>query len=169
MTPDSLTDSLDFQKAGRSTTLGHPLEWFGFLFEAQHHLKRKSTVLEEAGEKLLNNNLDLAYADSGCFRSKYSFDEHTVYPKTDFWSQVEGILGALYGYAYYGDARYRDKADDMWEFYRRSMCDAAHGGIYEQVARDGTPLSFTKGSPWKCDHHALRVCEKIIRYRLLEK
>ena len=169
MTPDSMEEDLSFAKRGHVTTLGHPLEWFGFLFEAQRHMKRPSPVLERHGRRILDENLSLALSDTGCFRSVYEFDSKRVYPKTDFWSQVEGILGALYGHVYFGDEQYLLMAETMWEFYRRTMCDPVHGGIYEQVSEDGIPVSYTKGSVWKCDHHALRVCEKIIRYRLLDR
>lgn len=168
MTPDHLEEDLSFKKEGHLTTLGHPLEWWGFLYEAELLTGRKNAFIREEGIALLQRCLDIGLMDTGCFCSHYYFDTDYVPQKTDFWTQIEAILTMSYAWHCLKDEKYLNAAKKMWEFYESYMLDKEHGGVFQRVAADGSLLSMQKGDMWKCDHHALRVCERIGTYRLLE-
>jgi len=168
MTPDHLEEDLSFKKEGHLTTLGHPLEWWGFLYEAELLTGRKNSFIRKEGLTLLQRCLEIGLTDSGCFCSHYYFDSEYVPARTDFWTQVEAILTMSYAWHCLKDEKYLNAAKQMWFFYESFMLDKAHGGVFQRVAADGSLLSMQKGDMWKCDHHALRVCERILKYRLLE-
>jgi len=168
LTPDYLHDDLSFKKKGSTTTLGHPLEWWGFLYEAEVLTQRKNTFIRGEGIDLLSKCISLGLAESGCYRSTYFFDTHYVAGKTDFWTQIEAVLAMSYAAQGLKDPAYLKVAEKMWQFYSRFMIDKEHGGVFQRVADDGALLSMRKGDIWKCDHHALRVCERILNYHLWE-
>lgn len=168
MTPDHLEEDLSFKKEGHLTTLGHPLEWWGFLYEAELLTGRKNAFIRGEGISLLENCLTIGLKDSGCYCSHYYFDKAYVPGKTDFWTQIEAILTLSYAWHCLKEERYLNAAGKMWDFYDKYMLDKEYGGVFQRVAEDGSILSIQKGDMWKCDHHALRVCERILKYKLLE-
>jgi mannose/cellobiose epimerase-like protein (N-acyl-D-glucosamine 2-epimerase family) len=163
---DDMTISMD-QRYG-SVTNAHALEWMGFMIEARWLTGRRHPFLEKAGRGLLDASFARADSPLGAFRNDYYLREGRSAEWTSFWAQVESTLTACFAAKFYGSPRYLRKADRLWSFYSRYFLDREFGGIFSEVSSSGIALDRRKGHMYKCDHHNLRMCEKIIQYRLLD-
>ena len=86
-----------------------------------------------------------------------------------FLGQVESTLTACYAAGYYRSSRYLAKARELLSFYFNYFVDREFGGIFSELSSSGIAVDRRKGHMYKCDHHNLRMCEKILKYGLLEQ
>ena len=82
--------------------------------------------------------------------------------RKDWWPQAEAAVGYLNAYQLSGDPRYFVAARHSWDFIEAKFVDRAHGDWFESLARDGTPVSRTKVSLWKCPYHNSRSCFELV-------
>ena len=164
--PRERFDALDRPRSER-VFLGHALEWWGFQFEAEQLTGCRNEFLRRDGRSLLDKCVELGMAASGCFRSTLDTRTGEVSDTTDFWTQIEAVLALCFAHRCFGERRYLALAEQAWEFYTASFIDGEGGGVYTEISVAGSVVDARKGSIWKCDFHASRVCERILRYRLL--
>ena len=156
----------DYQLYG-SVTNAHALEWIGFMIEMELITGKTIPFLNKEGKLLLDLSFKRAESKSGGFKNHYFLKEQKSIDFIDFWSQVEAILAACYAYKRYNDKKYLSYAKKLWKFYTRYFFDTEFGGIYSEVTSEGIATDRRKGHRFKCDHHNLRMAEKILFYRLL--
>jgi mannose/cellobiose epimerase-like protein (N-acyl-D-glucosamine 2-epimerase family) len=170
ITPDDFNE--EFQLSPKnlhsSVTMGHPLEWVGFWREAQILTGEQYPFLESDARSMVDATIARAVAPNGCFRNYFFLKEQLCAGVSDFWGQVEAVLGLLYAAQSCNEPRYREAAEACAGFYFEHYIDKEYGGIYLEMDQSGIATDRVKGSGYKCDHHCLRMCEKTIRYRLLD-
>lgn len=171
-TLEALTDDAlpppDYEDAVQS--LAHGFEWIGFCFEMEAHCGLRFDFLDDRGRRLLKNTLANGLAPNGCFRNDYVHRFRTGPQIASFWPQVEAPLGVLWARKRWGEPAFSlEAAERMLAFYEHHFFERPEfgGGILASVSENGVPLSRRRGWRFKCDHHAVRMCEKALDYDLL--
>jgi len=154
--------------ASMHTTMAHPLEWVGFFFEAELVTGVHFDFNGVKARSVVDLVIERALANNGCFKNAYLPRQDACLLKSEFWSQSEAVLGMLFAWRQFGNRRYLNDAVKAALFYFTNFVDTVYGGINEEVDANGTVISMRKGGIYKCDHHSLRMCEKVLQYRLLD-
>lgn len=151
-------------------SLAHGFEWLGFCLEIETHTGLELPFMNDRMQTLCRNTLKNGLAPNGCFRNDYYPDYRMAQLRGTFWPQVEAVLGALWARKRWGECAFPlEEAARMLGFYEKYFIipEDLGGGIMNSVSENGCPGSFTCGHPFKCDHHAVRMCEKVLEYDLL--
>jgi mannobiose 2-epimerase len=82
-----------------------------------------------------------------------------------WWVQAEGVVGFMNGWQKYGEKRYLDISNALWEYIRAEIIDKREGGEwYSQILEDGKPdVNKPTVDPWKCPYHNGRMCLEIMK------
>jgi N-acylglucosamine 2-epimerase len=83
------------------------------------------------------------------------------------WPHCEGMIALLYAYWYTGDEKYFANFEKIMDYIYRYFPDEGHPEWFGHLHRDGTPISYIKGSDWKGPFHNVRAFMVITQ--LLEK
>ncbi len=164
---DDCTPELNYAESRQS--LAHGFEWIGFCFEMETHCGLKLEFLDTTGRMLVERTLVNGLAPNGCFRNDYIPHYRAGPQVATFWPQVEAPLGVLWARKRWGeDAFPLERAERMVRFYRENLFQRPEygGGILNTVSENGVPMSRGRGHRFKCDHHAVRMCEKVLEYTL---
>lgn len=151
-------------------SLAHAFEWMGVCFEIESVFGVDLGFLDGRGRELTRRALAHGLAPNGCFRNDYVPSHGAAAMQGAFWPQVEALLGALWCRKRWGESDFpAEAAERMLGFYRRHFLRPAPlgGGILSSVSENGVPMDQRTGHEYKCDHHALRLCEKVIDYDLV--
>lgn len=151
-------------------SLAHAFEWLGFCLEIETQAGIELPFMNDRLQTLCRNTMKNGLAPNGCFRNDYHPDFQMGELRGTFWPQVEAVLGSLWARKRWGETAFPlEEAERMHDFYQKYFIipDALGGGIMNSVSENGCPASFTCAHPFKCDHHAVRMCEKVLEYDLL--
>ena len=82
-----------------------------------------------------------------------------------WWVQAEGVVGFMNGWQKYGEQRYLDISNALWENIKTEIIDKREGGEwYSQILENGSPDSSKPTvDPWKCPYHNGRMCLEIMK------
>ena len=83
------------------------------------------------------------------------------------WPHCEGMIALLYAYWYTGDEKYFANFEKIMDYIYTYFPDEGHPEWFGHLHRDGTPISYIKGSDWKGPFHNVRAFMVITQ--LLEK
>jgi len=75
----------------------------------------------------------------------------------EFWQNAEVLTGFLDGYQTFGDERYFDAFENVWNFVNIHMINHAVGEFRTLLDRQGRPLDANIGNPWKVAYHTGRA------------
>ncbi|WFB34328.1 AGE family epimerase/isomerase [Kiritimatiellota bacterium B12222] len=151
-------------------SLAHGFEWLGFCFEIEAHCEITIPFMDDRMRRLSSRTLENGLAPNGCFRNDFYPGSKSAPLCATFWPQVESILGVLWARKRWGEQAFPlEKAQRMMNFYQQYFfkSEALGGGILTTVSENGCPISLNTGHNFKCDHHAVRMVEKVIDYNLL--
>ncbi|MEX2608035.1 MAG: AGE family epimerase/isomerase [Kiritimatiellia bacterium] len=165
---DDCTPELYHEDSRQS--LAHGFEWIGFCFEMETHCGLTIDFLDTSGRLLVEKTLINGLAPNGCFRNDFVPRYRTGPQIATFWPQVEAPLGVLWARKRLGgEAFLLEKAERMLSFYRDYLFQRPEwgGGILNTVSENGIPMGRGRGHRFKCDHHAVRMCEKVLEYNLV--
>lgn len=167
--PDNFDDDFNLPPGQRygALSLAHSLEWIGFWQEASFISGLDIPFLKEEALSVAQKTFERGVWENGCFCEKYYKSHDEVLPIAEFWSLSEAILNAALLSRLFNDSSYLNKARQLFAWHQENMFDPEYGGIFSLVRYTGLPLGRQKGGAWKCDHHALRMAEKILEYRIL--
>ena len=84
-----------------------------------------------------------------------------------FWPHCEGMIALLYAYLYTGEAVYMQWFEKIADYVYKYFPDEGHPEWFGHLHRDGSPISYIKGSDWKGPFHNVRAFMLISQ--LLEK
>ena len=73
------------------------------------------------------------------------------------WPHCEGMIALLYSYSYSKDERYMDWFMRIKEYIFNHFPDEGHPEWFGHLHRDGSPISYIKGSDWKGPFHNVRA------------
>lgn len=74
-----------------------------------------------------------------------------------FWPHCEGMIALLYSYQYTKDEKYMDWFMKIKEYVFKHFPDEGHPEWFGHLHRDGSPISYIKGSDWKGPFHNVRA------------
>lgn len=73
------------------------------------------------------------------------------------WPHCEALIALLYSYLYTKDGEYLEWFDKITTYIFRHFSDEGHPEWLGHLHRDGTPISYIKGSDWKGPFHNVRA------------
>lgn len=112
-------------------------------------------------EKIVKNIADIAF-ENGALNNERENDK--INKIRVWWVQAESVVGFLNGYEKYGEKRYLEIAEAVWEYIKAELIDTREGGEWHsQIEEDGKPSAKPVVDPWKCPYHNGRMCLEVIR------
>lgn len=143
---------------------------YGHDIEATWLIDRACEVIGDAGltakvkamnEKIVKNIADIAF-ENGALNNERENDK--INKIRVWWVQAESVVGFLNGYEKYGEKRYLEIAEAVWEYIKAELIDTREGGEWHsQIEEDGKPSTKPVVDPWKCPYHNGRMCLEVIR------
>ncbi len=143
---------------------------YGHDIEATWLIDRACEVIGDAGltakvkamnEKIVKNIADIAF-ENGALNNERENDK--INKIRVWWVQAESVVGFLNGYEKYGEKRYLEIAEAVWEYIKAELIDTREGGEWHsQIEEDGKPSTNPVVDPWKCPYHNGRMCLEVIR------
>ena len=74
-----------------------------------------------------------------------------------FWVHCEAMIALTYAYMYTGDTKYTEWFERIFNYCTKHFADPGHPEWFGHLHRDGTPISYIKGSDWKGPYHNVRA------------
>lgn len=74
-----------------------------------------------------------------------------------FWVHCEAMIALTYSYWYTKDEKYIKGFERIFEYVNKYFKDPGHPEWFGHLHRDGTPISYIKGSDWKGPFHNVRA------------
>jgi mannose 2-epimerase len=79
-----------------------------------------------------------------------------------WWAQAELLVATIEAHRETGATRYLDAFQKQFDWIRTRQADGAAGGWFEATTwREGRPLTFDKGSDWRCPFHEIRALIRV--------
>jgi mannobiose 2-epimerase len=153
----------DWTPAATLVSFGHDVETAFLMEEAIDVLGRPNDEKTlSVCKALVDHSLQFGWDEKyGGFYNEGATYAHPVDIRKVWWVQAEG-LNTLHGmYRHYGesDSKYGEKFIAQWNFIKRSMIDAEHGGWFNTVSESGVhpPGEHSKANLWKTAYHETRA------------
>lgn len=82
-----------------------------------------------------------------------------------WWVQAEAVVGFLNAVQRYGEPKYREISEAVWQYIKNNIVDKRPGGEWHsQVDENGNYADFKPVvEPWKCPYHNGRMCLEVIK------
>ena len=84
-------------------------------------------------------------------------DGEAIIKEKEFWQNAEVLTGFLDGYETFGDERYFDAFENIWNFVNTNMINHSVGEFRTLLDREGKPIDANIGNPWKVAYHSGRA------------
>ena len=145
---------------GRFINPGHSMETAWFLMTEAIHRKDKELmekairVTEWSLERGWDNEMD------GIFYFVDLYNKPVLSLEWDmklFWVHCEAMIALTYAHMYTGDAKYTRWFERIFDYCLKHFSDPGHPEWFGHLHRDGTPISYIKGSDWKGPYHNVRA------------
>lgn len=145
---------------GRLINPGHSLETAWFLMEEA--INRKDKKLMETAIKVTEWSLELGWdkEKEGIFYFVDIENKPVMSLEWDmklFWPHCEAMIALIYSYWYTSDDKYFQWFQRIAEYVYKYFPDIGHPEWFGHLHRDGTPISYIKGSDWKGPFHNVRA------------
>jgi len=141
-----------------TTSYGHNIELVWLMWRALDAVgvdrSWAAPLLRRLLDHALTHGVDWQYG--GIYRDGLR-DGGPVVLEKEFWQQAEALVGFLDGYACYGEARFLDAVECIWQFAQRRMVIQGVGEWRTLLDRAGKPLDARIGNPWKVCYHTGRA------------
>lgn len=81
-----------------------------------------------------------------------------------WWVQAEAVVGFVNAWQHFGDEKYLDIAEKIWDYIKRNIIDSRENGEwYSKVDYRGRSFPIESiVDPWKCPYHNGRMCIEIM-------
>ena len=125
--------------------------------------KKKLTArVREMNEAIVRKVADVAF-ENGALNNER--DKDKINRIHVWWVQAEGVVGFMNAWQKYGEQRYLDISNSLWEYIKADIIDKREGGEwYSQILEDGKPdISKPTVDPWKCPYHNGRMCLEVMK------
>lgn len=145
---------------GRLINPGHSLETAWFLMSEA--ISRKDKALMEKAIEITVWSLNLGWdkEKGGIFYFVDIENKPVLSLEWDMkllWPHCEAMIALLYAYQYTNDTKYFDWFKRITEYIFKHFPDVGHPEWFGHLHRDGTPISYIKGSDWKGPFHNVRA------------
>ncbi|MCL2071394.1 MAG: AGE family epimerase/isomerase [Oscillospiraceae bacterium] len=106
------------------------------------------TVCHELTEKLSQT----AFGESGAMH--YESVSGIVNKNRVWWTQAEALTGFLDAYERFGEEKYLERAEGLWEYIKNHVIDKRPGSEWHnELDENNIPLRKPIVSDWKCPYH----------------
>ena len=147
------------------------LHSYGHDIEASWLINRALEVLDDSDLTAAVRPMLLDLADQ---IYKKAYVKHSVMAECEngvdlttriWWVQCEAIIGFYNAYQLTGEDRYRDAAEDIWDYTEKYIVDSRpNSEWFYEVDADGSPNTAKPIlEQWKCPYHNGRACLEIMR------
>ena len=149
----SLFQSVDWQDCSPAFSYGHDIECSWLLWEAVKVLnqpalshKFKAVVLGMA-EVCLNQ----AIGHHGQICDQFTFADQLTHSDSFWWVQAEALVGFLHAYQLGGDEKFKQAAENVWQFIQQQHIDHEYGEWFwlalcdQDAVDDNYKVGFWKG------------------------
>ena len=114
--------------------------------------------------RVLAEKIDQVAFDK-CGAMYYESADGAVNKRRVWWAQAEALVGFLDAYRLYGDKRFLDRAEGLWEYIKAHVIDKTDGGEwFAELDENEVPLDMPTVDEWKCPYHNGRMCLEVINY-----
>lgn len=150
---------------GRLINPGHSMETAWFLMEEA--ALRKDAELMKKAIQITEWSFDIGWDKEmgGIFYFRDIENKPVLSPEWDMkllWPHCEALIAFLRSYMFTGQEKYLDYFDRITEYIYAHFPDPGHPEWFGHLHRDGTPISYIKGSDWKGPYHNVRAFMQII-------
>lgn len=150
---------------GRLINPGHSMETAWFLMEEA--ALRKDTELMKKAIQITEWSFDIGWDKEmgGIFYFRDIENKPVLSLEWDMkllWPHCEALIAFLRSYMFTGQEKYLDYFDRITEYIYAHFPDPGHPEWFGHLHRDGTPISYIKGSDWKGPYHNVRAFMQII-------
>ena len=153
----------DWTPAATLVSFGHDVESAFLILEAIEVLGRpEDEATWKICKALVDHSLQFGWDEKyGGFWHEGATYHGPVDRRKVWWVQAEGLNTLLVMHHRYGktEAVYAQRFGSQWEFIKRSMIDAEHGGWFNTVSESGIhpPGEHSKANLWKTAYHETRA------------
>lgn len=145
---------------GRLINPGHSMETAWFLMTEA--ITTKDKALMEKAIKITEWSLELGWdkEKDGIFYFVDIENKPVLSLEWDmklFWPHCEAMIALLYAYWYTKDEKHLAWFEKIAEYVYKHFPDEGHPEWFGHLHRDGTPISYIKGSDWKGPFHNVRA------------
>ena len=150
---------------GRLINPGHSMETAWFLMEEA--AIRKDAELMKKAIQITEWSFDIGWDKEmgGIFYFRDIENKPVLSLEWDMkllWPHCEALIAFLRSYMFTGQEKYLDYFDRITEYIYAHFPDPGHPEWFGHLHRDGTPISYIKGSDWKGPYHNVRAFMQII-------
>ena len=150
---------------GRLINPGHSMETAWFLMEEA--AIRKDAELMKKAIQITEWSFDIGWDKEmgGIFYFRDIENKPVLSLEWDMkllWPHCEALIAFLRSYMFTGQEKYLDYFDRLTEYIYAHFPDPGHPEWFGHLHRDGTPISYIKGSDWKGPYHNVRAFMQII-------
>lgn len=145
---------------GRLVNPGHALETAWFLM--REAIARRDRALMERAITVTEWSLEIGRDSEkgGIFYFRDVMGKPVLSLEWDMklcWVHCEALIALLYSYMYTGEEKYFAEFEEITEYLFAHFADEGHPEWFGHLHRDGTPISYIKGSDWKGPFHNVRA------------
>ena len=143
---------------------GHDIEATWLIDRACEVMGKKELTarVRKMNEAIVRKIADIAF-ENGALNNER--DKDKISKIHVWWVQAEGVVGFMNAWQKYGEQRYLDISDALWENIKAEIIDKREGGEwYSQILEDGMPdKAKPTVDPWKCPYHNGRMCLEVMK------
>lgn len=145
---------------GRFINPGHSMETAWFLMTEA--IYRKDRSLMEKAIRVTEWSLERGWdkEKGGIFYFVDLDDKPVMSLEWDMkllWVHCEAMIALVYSYLYTGEEKYINWFEKIFSYINEYYPDPGHPEWFGHLHRDGTPISYIKGSDWKGPYHNVRA------------
>jgi mannobiose 2-epimerase len=157
---------MDWRSLSKDISYGHDIEGSWLLYEAALAAGNENLIGKVKQTALEIANVIYAAAVDHENGGLFSACDETgkIHPKKEWWPQAEAVAGFYNAYELFGEQKYFDAANSIWDYINNYFADRSNGEWHNELYPDNTPdTSMPKAGFWKCPYHNARACFEIIR------
>lgn len=155
----------DWSDLSNHYSYGHDIECSWLMWEAveslhseAHRARYKDTILA-----LSRSCLEQGLGPYGEVFDAYCLESEQVIEERVWWVQAEALVGFLNAYVLTHDEKYRQAAENVWEFTKTYHKDTTYGEWTWLSKLDAPKLGDCKMGPWKAPYHNGRAMMEAIK------
>jgi mannose/cellobiose epimerase-like protein (N-acyl-D-glucosamine 2-epimerase family) len=147
------------------TSYGHNVEFAWLLLHAADILKQPRETYAGVVRRIFDHTVEYGIdRELGGVYVEGPFDAPTAVIEKQFWQQAEVLVGMLDAYGMFGEQKYWDAFENVYDFvFDRFVSMTAGGEWYERLDRQGNPIDHALGHAWKICYHTVRSVIQAIK------
>lgn len=166
----SLFQSADWQDQSPAYSYGHDIECSWLLWEAAEALQQPaiSQTLRPVVLGMAEVCLTQAMGQRAQICDQFTFVDQQIHTQSFWWVQAEALVGFLQAYQLSDDIRFKQAAENVWQFIQQQHMDREYGEWHWLALCDQGSVDHTyKAGCWKGPYHNGRAM--MVAARLLQQ